>query len=137
MTRHPYDSAQDRELARWLGVTWTREIGAKHFRIVLNFRGQSRFCTYPSSPSDGRRGALNHVQNIRQTLKELGAERSAPAPSSGVRRTRNTTLPKRFSLGERPVKSPSRDPWQALRSLLENSLDGDTAEAESRMVEGR
>lgn len=118
MTRHPYDSAQDRELSRWPGVTWSRESAGKHMKLVVEFEGQSRFIVFPTSPSDSARGALNHVKNIRQTLKEMGAEPVPSVPVSGIRRTPNPTTPRRFKLGERPQGGPSRDPWEPLRNLI-------------------
>lgn len=122
MNRHPYDSAQDRELARWPGVTWSREIAGKHLKLVVEFEGQSRFIVFPTSPSDSTRGPLNHVQNIRQTLKEMGAETVPQVAAQSLRRTPNPTTPRRFRLGERPQGGPSRDPWEPLRSL-QNGLD--------------
>lgn len=123
MTRHPYEAAQDRELARWHGVIGTREMGSKHFRLVLNFDGASLFVTYPTSPSDNARGALNHVSDIRATLLKMGATRADPEVSrTGLRRTPNPTTPRRLRLGERPQGGPSRDPWEPLRTL-QNGLD--------------
>lgn len=68
----------DKELARWPGVKARRERGAKHYRLVLRVGGKERFVTYPGSPSGSPCAILNHIQNIRGQLREMGAVRSSP-----------------------------------------------------------
>jgi hypothetical protein len=69
----PMESAIDAEISRWPGVTAHREHGGKHYRLVLNYGGKSRFVTYPCTPSDWR-GHYNRIGDIRKTLAELGAK---------------------------------------------------------------
>lgn len=58
-----------------MGVTADRGRRAHHRTLILRFAGRSRFVTYPDTPSD-HRGHLNHVRDIRNALRALGAERS-------------------------------------------------------------
>jgi hypothetical protein len=74
--RHPYDEAADAELAHWSGVTWERLAqGRKALSLVVSYRGVTRKVHYPITPSDSRTGALNHVQDLRRTLRDMGARR--------------------------------------------------------------
>lgn len=113
-----YESSQTLELSRWPGVTHTRETRGKHRALVLTFNGKSRFVTYPTSPSDSRRGCLEHLKDIRSTLRDLGAERTPVAKSAGYKPTRNKTEPKRIKLGEPILGGPNRDPWEQLKAQL-------------------
>jgi hypothetical protein len=87
--RHAYDASQEAELARWPGVTWHREHRGKHCALVLQFADQSRFVIYPATPGDSRRGALNHLRDIRSVLCEIGASREAEARRSQVQTRRH------------------------------------------------
>ena len=74
--RHPYDDAADSELAHWPGVRWQRLAqGRKALVLAVTYAGATRKVTYPITPSDSRTGALNHVQDLRRTLRALGAPR--------------------------------------------------------------
>ena len=73
--RHPYDDLADRELSAWPGVQWERDESGKHLALRLTYAGESRKVHYPFTPSDKWRGPLNHVQDIRRVLRELGARR--------------------------------------------------------------
>jgi hypothetical protein len=115
--RHEYDDLQANELARWPGVSWSRQVRSKHYALVLTFDGVSRFVIYPSSPGDNQRGGLNHLRDIRQTLAAMGATRMAEPKSQQTRRTRNRTEPARVVIVERATGGPRRDPWAALASL--------------------
>lgn len=97
--RHAYNDCQEAELARWPGVTWTREHRGKHYALVLTFRGLSRFVIYPTSPGDSYRGSLNHVRDIRGTLSAMGATRLEVV-------SRNRPTGKRSA--PRPVVEPVR-----------------------------
>lgn len=110
------DQFVDAELARWPGVTWTREVRGKHYALVLRLRGQSRFVIYAATPSD-RRGLDNHLRDARVTLKAMGAKRLTEARSPAPRRRRNITTPARVDLGERAQHDPSRDPFSSLAAL--------------------
>ena len=71
-----YEDAAERELAAWPDVQaeWLPARG-KHPVLRLTYAGASRKVPYPGSPSDTGRGPLNHVQDVRRTLRALGATR--------------------------------------------------------------
>jgi hypothetical protein len=115
--RHDYDDRQDAELSRWPGVTWSRQIRGKHYAIVLTYGGVSRFVTYPCTPGDTVRGALNHIHDLRLVLTALGAERSVEVKSLAPRRHRNRTETVSFGPVEHISGGPMRDPWEALRGV--------------------
>lgn len=115
--RHDYEQHQEAELARWPGVTYSRQVRAKHYALVLTFGGVSRFVTYPTSPGDTTRGALNHLRDVRKACAELGATRLRSVKATGAKRQRNRTEPARLNLGERVTGGPCRDPWAALATL--------------------
>jgi len=74
--RHPYDAAADGELAHWPGVTWERPPpGRKTLALAITYAGATRRVHYPITPSDSGKGALNHVQDVRRTLRDMGAQR--------------------------------------------------------------
>lgn len=67
----------DRELEKWPGVAAYREFpGNRHNRLIITFGGKSRFVIYPSSPGKSRKAILNHIQDVRRALRELGAQRA-------------------------------------------------------------
>lgn len=68
-----YQKACERELASWPGVTVQQEKKGRHVRVILEYQNRTRFVVRPTSPSDGARGAKNHVRDIRHTLLQLGA----------------------------------------------------------------
>lgn len=72
--RHPYD----RELAKWPGVVVVDRaiMPSGHRRLVLEYRGKRRFVVHPGTPRDGKRGARNHVQDIRRVLRAIDEERN-------------------------------------------------------------
>lgn len=74
--RHPYHAPAEAEIARWPGVTFVRGRRGRNLCLTLTYRGVSRFCAYPDTPSD-HRGALNHVSDIRSTLNLIGATRAS------------------------------------------------------------
>jgi hypothetical protein len=96
--RNDYEDLQDAELARWPGISWTRETRSKHNAIVLTFNGLSRFVTYPCTPGDTIRGGLNHVRDLRHAAYEIGARRLKEERSAQPRRKRNRTEAKGFGL---------------------------------------
>jgi len=109
-----YDGIVDTELAKWPGVAWSRQPRGKHQALVLEFGGVSRFVIYPTTPGDSGRGALNHLQNVRGVLKELGAVREAVPKAKRPHRRQNRTTAKVVDLGERAARDPGRDPFTAL-----------------------
>jgi len=117
--RHDYDRHQEAELARWPGVSWRREQRAKHYALILTFNGVSRFVTYPCTPGDGARGALNHIRDLRHALQALGARRRPePKPGPDRRRRHHRVEPWSWRLPERgPPTRLSRDPFEALAQL--------------------
>lgn len=111
--RHGFAEQQEAELSRWPGVTWTRQHRGKHYALVLEYGGLSRFVIYPASPGDMLRGGLNHVRDIRAVLTAMGAERVAEARSSRPSRRRNRTEPRRLEVVTADTRL-SRDPFAAL-----------------------
>ncbi|WP_300573540.1 hypothetical protein [Phenylobacterium sp.] len=107
----------DAELAMWPGVSWSREARSKHHALILTYRGQSRKVIYPCSSSDSFRGPQNHLRDIRNVLKALGAERQIIVKQHGVRRKRNRTSPHRVVIADRATGGPKRDPWEALKEM--------------------
>jgi hypothetical protein len=103
-----YDEALEAELARWPGVTWRREVRSKHYALVLDFGGLTRFHIYPSTPGDTTRGPLNQVRDLRAMLKGMGAVRLAEPKATGPKRQRNRTEAKvpRPVVELRPVSDP-------------------------------
>lgn len=118
--RTSYDQAVDAELERWPGVSWHREVRSKHYALVLTVGNLSRFVIYPASPSDSIRGAKNHLANVRQTLREMGAVRTEEVKVANERRRRarpveRTALP--APTAPLAGSSPTRDPWAALSTI--------------------
>lgn len=63
------------ELRSWPGVSFTVEKPGKgHPRIVMHYRGRSRFVVVSSTSGDNR-GGLNLITNVRRELNELGAKK--------------------------------------------------------------
>lgn len=112
--RHEYDEHQEAELAKWPGVEWSRQVRGKHYALVLSFNGRSRFVIYPTSPGDSIRGMLNHLTDVRATLRFIGAERLEEQVSAKPRRQRNRTEPIRVVIADRATGGPKRDPWTGL-----------------------
>lgn len=118
--RTDHDDAADAELARWPGVTWTRTLRGKHYALVLEYGGVSRFVIYPATGSD-RRGPLNCVRDIRAACRDLGAKRTERLKSSAPHRAgaarRKGQAPERFALPPRDPTRLDRDPWEALKGF--------------------
>lgn len=118
--RHCYDEAVEAELAHWPGVTVRREHRGKHLALILTFNGVSRFVTYPTSPGDVLRGPKNHVSNVRQALRGLGAKRDTEPKSVRPSRRRKVRVEARAKLVRtEPLtgRGPERDPFAVLASL--------------------
>lgn len=116
-----YDPPVEAELERWPGVAWRREVRGKHYALILSYAGISRFVIYPTSPGDTVRGPLNHLANVRQALRAMGAvrvEAAKAAPTDRRRRTRPADRPANLSPSE-PQRgaSPTRDPWAVLAEM--------------------
>lgn len=117
--RTDYDDVVDAELSRWPGVTATRQVRGKHYALVLEYNGWSRFVIYPCSPGDGVHGAKNHLGDVRKALRDMGAVRKRPQRSTSPRRVRNRTSPANLSItrDEALRRDPTRNPWEALQAL--------------------
>lgn len=115
--RTVYDEPTEAELRRWPGVTFTREVRGKHYALVLRFSGQQQRVVYPCTPGDSLRGPLNHLSDVRATLRKMGAERLPEPKSTAPVRRRNP--PSKTATITPPVldRDPSRDPWQVLAAL--------------------
>jgi hypothetical protein len=111
-----YDDPADAELEQWPGVEAKRVVRGKHYALVLTFNGVSRFVIYPTSPGDTR-GALNHIQNIREVLREMGATRAVRRKSAAPKRKRNVVEIATVRPLEPLDAGPSRDPWEALKGV--------------------
>ena len=114
------DDPAERELARWPGVTWRREIRSKHYALVVTFDGRSRTVVYSCSPGDSYRGALNHITNLRAELRALGATRLADPKRQAPRRHRarpDREVTRYTWEVPDPDKGPLRDPFAVLATL--------------------
>lgn len=87
-------AATEKELEDWPGVTFTVEDGGKHPKVVLDYKGETRFVVTASTPSDNR-ALPNHLATLRREIRALGAERKhvvvgkakpAPKPANPVLR---------------------------------------------------
>jgi hypothetical protein len=119
LKRTPFDDSVEVELSRWPGVTFHREQRGKHYALVLSYRGASRFVIYASTPGDTRRGALNHLTNVRAELRAMGATRLAPTKAEGrpKRQTSRTTATVYEFDRANPDEGPLRDPFAVLASF--------------------
>lgn len=115
--RTDLDDPTDAELARWPGVTWSRALRGKHYALVLDFNGLSRFVTYSCTPSDGVRGLQNHLRDVRKVCAEIGAKRTPEPKTQAPRRTRNHTEPRLVANNDKATGGPLRDPWAALATI--------------------
>jgi hypothetical protein len=118
--RSEYVEFGDRELAHWPGVEAVRRPSRRHLRLTLTFGGASRFVIAPMTGSDVK-GPLNHVRDIRRTLREMGAVRLAR--SKPVRPERKPVKPAagRDALtlpSPEPLRrDPTRDPFAVLAGM--------------------
>lgn len=104
----------DAEIAEWPGAcVLRREKTAKHQRVVLSFKGSERFVVYPLTPSDTR-GELNHIQNVRQTLRDMGAVRNERRKAKSHRRRNKPCREALAHIQAAPVKV---NPFDALRAI--------------------
>ena len=118
-----YDDAMEAELARWPRVTWKRVVRGKHYAMNLTFGGVTRLHTYPSTPSDSRRGQQRQIRDLKESLRDLGATREVQRKATGPKRRQNRTTPSVIDLGERAVRDPSRDPFAGLAQLRRDLVD--------------
>lgn len=120
-----FDDPVEAELARWPGVTWSREVRGKHYALVLSFGCVSRFVIYSGSPSDGLRGAMNHLQDVRGVLRDLGATRKAEPKAPARARKRAPAVIEAVKRGERPDAGvgPLSDPFAALVTVRGRLVD--------------
>jgi hypothetical protein len=104
----------DAEVAQWPGAAiLRREKTKRHQRLVLGYNGSERFVIYPLTPSDWR-GELNHLQDVRKTLRDMGAKRLAPRKAK-VHRNRNRQDRNPLARVEMaPVKA---NPFEALQAI--------------------
>jgi hypothetical protein len=119
LKRTVYDDPVESELARWPGVTYRREQRGKHNALVLSYRGATRFVIYAATPGDTRRGALNHLADVRAELRVLGAVRTVQAKAEGRRRRKPTGQVVSIYEFDRanPEGGPLRDPFAVLAGL--------------------
>jgi hypothetical protein len=118
LKRSDYDDAVELELSRWPGVTFHREVRGKHYALVLAYRGATRFVIYPASPSDSRRGALNHLANVRAELRALGAQRLATTKVEDRRKRKPQPTATVYEFERaNPGEGPLRDPFAVLADM--------------------
>ncbi len=66
----------DKEISNWPGVTYSINITkGNHNKITFSYGSKTRFVICPKSPSDSKRGTKNIINQVKTTLKELGAIR--------------------------------------------------------------
>lgn len=113
---HPYISAHRAELDYWPGVSHRYQMRGKHQAIVLTFNGSSQFVMFPKTPSDSMRGLHNHLRDLRQTLKALGAERGKVSRKAKQLSAKHHLEPEgTIVLPPRAHgRSPENDPWHVL-----------------------
>jgi hypothetical protein len=115
-----YERAIREEIAYWPGVQVEFGKRSKHRQALIHYGGKTRFVIYPDSPSDGARGHLNCLANLRTELRALEAKRLERRPKKRKRAHkvighRMPRPPVWARQGEAaPVKG---DPWTALEAL--------------------
>lgn len=67
-------AATEKELQDWPGVTFEEEDGGKHTKLILKYRGETRFVVVSRTPSDVR-AVPNHLTVLRKEIRALGAQR--------------------------------------------------------------
>jgi hypothetical protein len=115
-----YERAIREELAYWPGVEVSFGKRAKHRQAVLHYGGKTRFVVYPDSPSDGARGHLNCLSNLRAELRALEAARLEKRPRKRKRGPRviGSMKPVRPDWLANVERAPVRpDPWASLEAL--------------------
>lgn len=83
-----YEEGIAEEVAKWGGASVEFGMRSKHCEAVISVGDESMFVTFPSSPSDGKRGLLNCLTDVRNALRDLGA-----APPAKVKAAPRTTGP--------------------------------------------
>ena len=109
-----YTQAAEREIEHWPGAELRFEKSSKHRRAIVTFKDRERFIVFPTSPSDGARGHLNFLTDLRVELRALGARRVERTPST-ERRTRNVAAPRPQPVPE--ISDPRPDGFAQLREL--------------------
>ena len=105
-TTRDYIAAMAAELAR-VGITdYTVEHGGVHLHLIYTHENRRRMVVFPASPSDGQRGVLNCVGDIR---RQLGLRAPVVGKSGRARKRRNRSRPLPI-----PDLSPRPDPWAKL-----------------------
>lgn len=108
-TSRDYIAALVGELAR-VGITeYVVTHGGVHMRFAYWHDGRRRTITFPASPSDSQRGALNCVGDLR---RQLGIGSPERGKSNRPRKRRNRTRPLPI-----PDLSPRPDPFAILETL--------------------
>lgn len=111
--RGEYADALEREIAFWPGVAFRMEVGRKHCRAFLTFKGAERFVVFASSGSDSRRGVRHFITDVRGELRNLGAARTEQRRSA--RPARSRSAPRREALPT--ISDPRPDGFAQLREL--------------------
>lgn len=62
-----------KEVNKVPGASGEFSITSKHQRLTISYGNQSRFVTFPLSPSDGRRGLKNTITDVRREMRRMGA----------------------------------------------------------------
>lgn len=115
MRARDYHEAIDREVAMWPGASVSFTHAARHQVAVVEFQGKSRKVFFPTSPSDGMRGRLNCLRDVRGELQYLGAERVEVqrAANDHAKPHKKPVTP----FGSVRVEIIDRDPWAPLAAL--------------------
>lgn len=83
---HAYEDVIRREVSAWPGAAVAFSMRSRHAQAVLSYGSESRFVVLPATPSDGRRGALNSLADVRRELVRLGAARRVEQRSAKHRK---------------------------------------------------
>jgi len=74
-------AATTQELEGWPETGMATVNEGKHRKIILSYKGETRFVVISSTPSD-RRAMANHIAVVRRELRGMGATKHQPAPKT-------------------------------------------------------
>jgi hypothetical protein len=72
-------AATRQEIESWPDTALVDEVQGKHRKLILSYKGETRFVVISSTPSD-RRALANHIATVRRELRGMGASKHQPAP---------------------------------------------------------
>lgn len=115
-----YERAIREEIAYWPGVQVQFGRRSKHRQVIIHNDGETRFVVYPDSPSDGARGHLNCISDLRKQLYALQAVRLEKRPKKRKRAHRaiGHHMPRKPLWARNAELAPVKpNPFEALAAL--------------------